>query len=203
MPVVTSAPIGLDEFLSLSAQAAPDETLELIDGELQSRAMTTRSAKHSTALMRTGHVLINWLERDPNRVGIVAGGESRCRLRRNPQTIVGIDVGVWLGEEFREPPESPPLFDASPVLAIEVLSLSDTHESVSFFRGLPGQRDRVRLFLDCGVPIVWVVDASFQTVTVYRKDREPQLFSASQEITAEPELSGFKTLVRNLFTGSK
>ena len=192
MPVVTSAPIGLDEFLSLSAQAAPDETLELIDGELQSRATKTRSPKHAIAFARSGHQLLGWLESDPNRVGSVAGGESRCRLRRNPQTIVGIDVGVWLGEEFREAPESPPLFDAPPVLAIEVLSLSDTHASVS---------ERVRLFLDCGVPIVWVADASFQTVAVYRKDREPQLFSASQEITAEPELPGFKTLVRNLFTG--
>src|SRR4051812_41842609 len=123
--------------------------------------MTTRSPKHAIALARTGHVLLNWLEHDPKRVGAVAAGEIRCRLRRNPQTIVGIDVGVWLGPEFRDPPESPPLYDAPPVLAIEVLSLTDTHERVS---------DRVRLLLDCGVPLVWVADASFQTVTVYRKD---------------------------------
>lgn len=194
MPAVRSAPIGLDEFLSLSAQASPDETLELIDGKLQSRAMTTRSPKHAIALARTGHVLLDWLERNPGRPGSVATGETRCRLRREPSVIVGIDVGVWLGPEFCEPPDSPPLYDAPPVLAVEVLSLTDTHENVI---------ERVRLLLDCGVPLVWVADASFQTVTVYRKDREPQLFSASQEISADPELPGFKTLVRNLFTGPR
>ena len=61
----------------------------------------------------------------------------------------------------------------------------------------------MRLFLECGVPVVWIADPSFQTITVYRSDREPQLFSASQELAGEPELPGFKTIVRNLFTGPK
>lgn len=193
MPVLTSSPISLDEFLTLSDQAAPHETLELIDGEACSRPMTTRSPKHGNAIGRATYVLTKWLD-SVSLSGTVPCGEVRCRLRLDPEVIVGIDVAVWLGPEFRDPPDSPPLYDAPPTLAIEVLSLSDTHEGVS---------ERVRLFLECGVPVVWIADPSFQTITVYRADREPQLFSASQELSGEPELPGFKTIVRNLFTGPK
>ena len=49
------------------------------------------------------------------------------------------------------------------------------------------------------MPIVWVVDPSFSTVTVYRPDAKPQLFNADQEITAEPHLPGLRFAVAELF----
>jgi hypothetical protein len=44
-----------------------------------------------------------------------------------------------------------------------------------------------------------VADPDLRTVTIHRPDREPQFFTASQALTAEPELPGFAVEVRRLF----
>ncbi len=82
--------------------------------------------------------------------------------------------------------------DGPPVLAIEILSPSDEQEDIA---------DKVREYLDAGVPLVWVVDTFFSTVTVHRPDAEPQLFNVKQELTAEPFLPGFRVAVAELFEG--
>jgi Uma2 family endonuclease len=185
-----TSPITLEEFLALSAAAPADQTLELIEGELRARPMTTRGPRHSQALIRAGHVMVDWLDQQKDLTGTVAGGEVRCRLAIDPETIVGIDIALWLGDEFVHPPVDPPLYDAPPVVAVEVLSPSDTHEGVT---------EKVQLFLKYGVRQVWIADPDLQTVTIHRPDREPEFFTASQTLTAEPELPGFQVAVRSLF----
>lgn len=182
--------ITLEQFLALSAEAPADQTLELIEGELRARPMTTRGPRHSQALVRAGQVLTNWLDQQNDLTGTVAGGEVRCRLTLDPETIVGIDVALWLGDEFVQPPVDPPLYDAPPVVAVEVLSPSDTHEGVT---------EKVQLFLKYGVRQVWIADPDLQTVTIHRPDREPEFFTVSQTLTAEPELPGFQVAVKKLF----
>ena len=178
----------LEEFLRLSDETPEGQTLELIEGELRARPMTTRRPRHTRAFVQTSRVLANWLEQAAQR-GVVDGAEVRVRLCKNPQTIVGIDVAVWLGEEFEDISHDPSQYDVPPAIAIEILSASDTHEMVV---------EKLDLFLKYGVKQAWIIDADMQTVTVYRPDREPEFFTASQMLTAEPELPGFKVQVRQL-----
>lgn len=190
MSIAAVGPVTLEEFLRLEAEAPDDVSLELIDGEIVEGPMTTRSPKHCRSLSRIAHELLNWLDSQSAVVGAVDTGDVRCRIRRDPDRVVGIDIGVWLGDEFVEPPTDPPLYDAPPTVAIEVVSPSDTHENVF---------DKVWLYLNADVPQVWVVDPDFETVTIHRRDEEPQFFSSRQTLTAEPELPGFKVPVSYLF----
>ena len=190
MSIATTAPVTLEEFLRLEAAAPEGITLELIDGEIVESLMSVRSPKHSQALARISQHLLNWLETHPSLVGSVNVGDVRCRLQRDPDRIVGIDAGVWLGSAFVEPPDNPPLYDAPPVVAIEVLSPSDTHEGVT---------DKLFLYLSSGVTQVWMVDPDLKTVMIHRPDADPELFSLRQILTAEPDLPGFSVPVAQLF----
>jgi Uma2 family endonuclease len=187
-------PITIDDFLRISDETPETETAELIEGELRVRPMTTRSPKHTLSLGRLSYVMNDWLERRPQTAGSVNVGEVRCQLSKQPRTIVGLDVAVFLGEEFSEPPDSPPVYQSPPVVAVEVLSPSDTHESVV---------EKLGLLLQSGVRQVWIADPDLQTVTVHRPDREPEFFTASQTLTAEPDLPGFQVEVRQLFQAKK
>ena len=190
MSIATTAPVTLEEFLRREAEAPEGVTLELIDGEIVERPMTVRRPSHTRTSARLAQVLLNWLDNQAKVVGTVDVGEVRCRLQRDPETIVGIDVGFWEGEVFANLPASVSLYDGPPVVAIEVLSPSDTHEGVT---------DKLFLYLSRGVPQVWIVDPDLETVTIHRPDADPQLFSSRQTLTAEPELAGFSVPVAQLF----
>ena len=87
-------------------------------------------------------------------------------------------------------PESAVIFEGPPVLAAFILSLPDRQ----------GETDeKVALYLDSGVAIVWVLNPRFRTVVVHRPGPESELFNALQELTAEPHLPGVRVAVEELF----
>lgn len=88
-------PMTADEFVERAESAPPDVTLELIEGQLKERPVTSRGPEHSEAIARTAYVLTAWLESAADRDGIVAAGEARCRIATDPDTIVGIDVAYF------------------------------------------------------------------------------------------------------------
>ena len=61
--------------------------------------MTVRNRWHSRIMARVAQVLNNWLDQQPDPRGSVLCGEAGCRLRRNPDSTVGIDV-VYIGPEL-------------------------------------------------------------------------------------------------------
>lgn len=194
MSTAVAKPMTVDDFLKAEAAAAEGVHLELIDGEIVERQMTTRSPQHALAVTRIGQALANWLDDQPALEGAVYSGDVRCCLRRDADTVVGIDVGYWQGPQFAAPPNDPPLIESPPLIAVEVLSPSDTHETVT---------DKTRLYLDSGVAQVWIADPDFVTVTIHRRNRHPQFYHADEFLTAAPELPGFSVRVELLFSGKK
>jgi len=182
----------LEDFLKAEAAAPEGTRLALIDGEIVEWGanMTTRNARHSSTMMRIGYVLIAWLDAHPEIVGIVAGGEARCRVTQDPDRVVGLDAGVFFGAEHVETGCHGNQFEGPPAIAIEILSGSDTHDDVV---------ERIRVFLDAGVQQVWIVDAELRRVTINRPDGEAVIFTSRHELTAEPELPGFRVSVDSLF----
>lgn len=179
-----------EEFVAL-----PDDEgvyRELIDGELREYPMSTRNSKHSLVTGQITYVLNKWLHEQAGMAGVVANGDARCRLNSNPDTVVGIDVALFLGEEFVAMGERIGIYDGSPVIAVEVLSPTDTQEIVG---------EKVHRYLDAKVPQVWIADPDFDAVTVHRPGSEHVLFTRSQILTAEPELIGFQVRVSQLFQG--
>jgi len=173
--------------------AFPDDGVEreLIRGELRERPMTKRNYPHSKATATIAHVLLKWLDQQPDPRGRVVGGEAGFRIRKNPDTTVGIDVAYISPQLAQATAANASIIDGPPVLAVEILSPSDKQENIL---------EKVHDYLESGVPLVWIVEPDFRTVTVYRPDAPPALFNASQELTAEPHLPGFRTAVAALFT---
>lgn len=171
--------------------ALPEDGMdrELIRGELREKPMTRRNRWHSTVESQICIVLGGWLTSRPKPHGKIVSGEAGFRLSRDPDSTVGIDVAYVAPEVASAEPKSV-YFEGPPVLAVEILSPSDTQEMID---------EKIRLYLETGVAIVWVVHPRFRTVTVYRPDAEPRMFSGEDELTAEPHLPGFRVSVSDLF----
>src|SRR5437899_10561112 len=95
-------PMTTEELLAL-----PENGTErgLIAGELrekpaewQEQPMTIRNRFHSKLLVAIAACLKNWRDRQAEPRGEVLGGEAGVRLRRAPDTTVGIDV-VYVSPE--------------------------------------------------------------------------------------------------------
>ena len=84
-----ATPMTTKEMLAL-----PENGMErwLIAGELRERPMTVRNRFHSRVMACVTTELELWLRQQSPPRGQVRCGEAGCRLRRDPDTTVGIDV---------------------------------------------------------------------------------------------------------------
>jgi Uma2 family endonuclease len=133
-PVATRL-MTIEEFLKL-----PDDGVEreLTRGELRergSRETTRRNRRHGRAEATISLVLGAWLWQNPDRAGEIVSGETGFILGRDPATGVGIDVAYVSAEVAAKAPELP-YFEGPPVLAVEILSPSDTQEDIDEKRSL-------------------------------------------------------------------
>jgi Uma2 family endonuclease len=116
-------------------------------------------------------------------------GEAGFRLRGPLDSAVGIDVAYVSAELLAATPQKQAIFDGPPVLAIEILSPSDTHEGVV---------EKVELYSEVGT-VTWVIDPYFKTVSIHRPGLSSDPYSNGDEIADEPYLPGFRILVSELF----
>jgi Uma2 family endonuclease len=179
-----------EEYLAL-----PDDGTErwLIRGELRPRepATTIRNQIHGEVEASVVFELKLWLREQPEPRGSISCGEAGFRLRRDPDTLVGIDVAYTSAEIRARTAGKPTVYDGPPVLAVEILSPSDKHEDIV---------EKVGDYLEAG-SVVWVVDPDFRNVIVHQPGQEEQLFNARQELSGEPYLPGFRVPVKQLFEG--
>lgn len=178
---------SLEDFLAL-----PDDGVdrELIRGEIRENGLTYRNRSHARTEARVVHLLESWLEKQSQERGAVLSGESGFRLQSEPATIVGIDVAYISAETVSRLGDEAKLVDQPPVLAVEILSPSNDVESI---------HEKIRLYLESGVKLVWIVDPEFRTVVVHQSGAQPTMFNAEQEITAEPFLPGFRAQIVKFF----
>jgi Uma2 family endonuclease len=66
--------------------------------------------------------------------GEVLVGEAGIRLRRNPDTTVGVDVAYISAETADTNPDPERMVEGVPVLIVEILSPSDKHREIQGFR---------------------------------------------------------------------
>ncbi|MBY0522950.1 MAG: Uma2 family endonuclease [Gemmataceae bacterium] len=170
----------------------PDDGMErdLIRGQLREKPMTRRNPRHSHSEAKIAYFLWSWLLQQPEPRGEVLDGDAGFRLRRDPDSTVGIDVAYISAELASATPGDAGLIDGIPVLAVEILSPSNTQEEVM---------EKVQEYLTVGVPLTWVVEPVFRTVTIYRPGHEPELLNSRQELVGDPHLSGFRAPVAALF----
>jgi Uma2 family endonuclease len=178
--------------------ALPDDGVErwLIRGQLREKRpcgekpMTVRNRWHSRIMVRVSHLLETWLERQTEPRGSVLCGEAGVRLRRTPDSTVGIDVVYVSPEVAARETEETTLIDGPPVLAVEILSPNDVQEDI---------HEKIDEYLQADVPLVWVIDPHDRTVLIYRQGAEPEMVNVRQELSGEPHLPGFRVPVAQIF----
>jgi Uma2 family endonuclease len=176
-----------EEFLAL-----PDDGVErwLIRGKLRERPMTVRNRDHSRIMAAVVHFLEAWRRTQPEPRGQVLCGEAGCRLRRTPESVVGIDVAYISAELAAHWSAEMTLIDGAPILAVEILSPNDVEEATD---------EKISEYLAAGVAVVWIIDPRWRTVETFRANAQPQMVNSDQELTAEPQLPGFRVRVADLF----
>ena len=177
----------VEEFLAIP----DDENIErdLIRGEVKERVMTRRSRRHARTEARISQQLQNWVDGQERR-GEVYSGEVGCILRNSPSSTVGIDVAYITADHAARQTDASRLIEGPPALAVEILSPNDTQEAIA---------EKIDEYLACGVPMVWIADPHFRTITIHRPAMAPEFFTEAQILSAENELPGFGVIVRNLF----
>ena len=151
--------------------------------------MTRRNRNHSGVEANVVFLLKLWDRDRAEPRGRVHCGEVGFRIRRDPETFVGIDVAYASAELVAATDPTRPYYDGPPVLAVEILSPSDTHEEII---------GKVALYLEAGTT-VWEVDPDVETVRVHRPGQLAEMFNAAQEIVGDPELPGFRAPVARFF----
>lgn len=176
--------------------ALPDDGVErwLIRGQLreakQEDGMTRRNRRHSRGMGKLAFFLEGWRLQQPEPRGEILVGDAAFRLSRNPDITAGIDLAYLSPQLVAVLPEDAYLIDGLPVLAVEILSPSDDQDDIL---------EKVCAYLDAGVPLVWVLEPVFRTVTVYRPGVPPEMFNERQELCGDPHLPGFRVRVADLF----
>ncbi len=156
---------------------------ELVDGEI---LVSPAGARHAEIATKIAYILATFLDKSP--LGKVYGDNLGISFPNG--NLRSPDV-TFVRSEKLPGGKSPDSFgEFIPDLAVEVLSPYDSLKEV-------GQK--IGEFLECGVPLVWLVDPKHETVTVYRSLSYTEQYSAQDIITAEPALPGFSSPVSQFF----
>ncbi|MDB5352758.1 MAG: hypothetical protein JWN86_4005 [Planctomycetota bacterium] len=176
----------VEEFLAL-----PDDGVhrELIEGEIKEFGMTTRNADHSEVEANFVFELKLWLATRPEPRGKISCGEVGFHLDGTKATLVGIDAAYASAEVVAKRVPGETMYNGPPVVAVEILSPSDTHQDIV---------DMIALYLRHGV-VVWVADPDLRTVSVHQPGHPPETFNERHELVGEPYLPGFRVAVTRFF----
>ena len=144
-----------EEFFKQYEGAGP-EKFELWDGEV--RAMAPVGHEHGRAVIEIGGALALFVKQ--HRLGSITT-EVGFVLQSDPAIVLAPDLAFLEAARVPLPADEGLFIQGPPALAIEVTSPSDSDTAV---------HRKVQLYLRHGVPRVWVVRPTNQSVTVHRPD---------------------------------
>jgi len=158
--------------------------------ESEALGMTVRNRFHSIAMSDIATFLNLWRFGLPRPWGSVVCGEAAVQFDPTDDTNIGVDVAYVPPAVMIRQTDDNTIIVGVPTLVVEILSPSTTHQALN---------DRLDLFDEMNVPVVWIVDAERQTVTVHRHGQQPALVNRTQDLIGDPELPGFRVPVARLF----
>ena len=159
---------------------------ELIAGEL--RKMTPANRKHCIVAGRLHSLLGPYVYQ--HKLGETLIAEPGFLLARDPDTVRVPDVAFIRSERVRAAEDKEGFCTGAPDLAVEVLSPGDRQKEVS---------EKVKVWLDAGARMVWVVNPARRTVTVYRSATDIKALTEKDELDGQDVVPGFRCRVGEIF----
>ena len=180
----------VDQFLRLPDDGVRRELLGgIVEEEDHEDGMSYRSRQHALTNANTARELGNWSRTQPEPRGEVVDGDAGFILS-DEGSAVGIDVAYVSPEQSQATPPGQQYFHGSPVLAVEIISPSDTIRKM---------KTKVRDYLAAGVEAVWYLDPDDRTLTIHQRDREARVLRDGRRVENEPYLPGFAVDVAVFF----
>ena len=160
--------------------------LELIDGIVTEKNM---GAENAAIQSRVGHYLSAVVL--TANIGVVLDSETmyQCFPSR-PKQIRKPDVSFVLQARLPDGRVPRGLCKFRPDLAVEVVSPNDTYEVVE---------EKLADYFDAGIPLIWVVTPKTRTVLVYQADGTARRLRDTDDLTADPVISGVRVRIADLF----
>jgi Uma2 family endonuclease len=161
---------------------------ELVRGE--PTPMPPPGDQHGIVCVNGGYLLKAYTKQLGH--GVVMGNDSGIITEKNPDTVRGVDLALFLQPKWGSQGAPEGYTDQPPDLAVEVRSPEQAWSALLA---------KVGEYLAMGVRIVWIIDPRVRRVTVFTADREPQTFAAENELDGGAILPGFRCRVAELFEG--
>jgi len=159
---------------------------ELIRGEL--RETSPSSAEPTIVSINVSSSLFAHVRE--RRLGLVTGADGGFVLSQDRATVVAPDVGFIRRERIPRDFDYQHYFPVPPELAVEVVSPSDSFGEVM---------EKVDLYLEAGVPLIWVAVPQRRVVMVYRPGQPQRTLTENDELDGEEIVPGFRLSVRAVF----
>lgn len=186
--VTRRTPLEPDDLLELPLPEGVSG-YELVDGELV--PVSPASFQHGGLIMEVGRLLANYIEARGLGGRVVSDAGFVLGLARNPRRLRGPDVG-YLSErtlqEFGDPGARFARF--TPDLAVEIDLRS---------KRKPGGQQRIRDYLEAGVPLVWSIDPRTRSAVVSRQGHSPIELSEHAVLDGDDVIPGFRLPLADLF----
>jgi Uma2 family endonuclease len=166
-------------------QELPDDDYRyaLIRGELH--RMPPPMPRHGRVVMVIGAHLYRFVSE--RRLGVVYD-QSGFVIERGPDTLLAPDLSFV--QRGRVPQDEDIYPELAPDLVVEVTSPSQSGPSIG---------EKLALYREAGVRMIWVVDPIRRTVRVYRLDGSELLVTEADELDGEDVLPGFRLPVAEIF----
>ncbi len=181
----TSSPklVTAEELLELSANGFYGE---LVRGELVE--LMRPGVRHNKVMGLMTYILMSFVL--PRSLGTVLPGDTGVVIERGPDTVRAPDVAFYAADRMGLDDDIPGYAEIPPDLAVEIRSPNDS---------LPDMERRARMWLDYGVPLVWVLIPESRTLDIYRPDTEAVTLTTDGVVSSEDILPGFSCRVSDLF----
>jgi len=160
--------------------------LELIRGEI--RAMPPAFADHGDTVGAL-HVILGAYIR-AQRLGKIYGAETGFLLARNPDTVRAPDIAFIQTVRLTPEASAPNWNPVVPDLVVEVVSSRDREREIA---------EKVRMWLDAGVRMVWVVYRVRRAIEVFRPGQSATVLSEQDALDGMDVVPGFSTPIAEIF----
>ncbi len=120
----------------------------------------------------------------------VVGGEAGFVFSRDPDTVLAPDIVFVRADRLPPRDERQGFLALAPDLAVEILSPSDRAIEVN---------EKVVIYLQAGVRLVWIIDPRRRTVTAYAADRTARVLVEGDDLDGGDVLPAFRLPLTELF----
>lgn len=182
---MSAAPRRLLTAEELAALPSEGLRLELVRGELM--AMPPAFEDHGEAAMLIGAMLATYVRQ--HGLGKTYAAETGFLIARHPDTVRAPDFAFIQTSRLPTGGPAPRWVPVIPDLVGEIVSSSDRLTEV---------RDKIQMWLEAGVRLVWVVYPALRVVEVWRPGQAERALRAEDMLDGEDVVPGFSVPVKEL-----